>query len=254
MFPWSNTQLSFVVAFCFYNLSSIVNGLIYFDQVSLLPVSHLLLVTVGIVILLGGVWAVSLQAVNVGTWTSSDDVDFIIVEDGVANETSLPECEPTPTQAVPQTLECEHTRSRSETAASPPPRSPLSPRRRAHHHLPRQSSLGGTFPVGSPPSAVPAPGFSIGLSPASPGFVIVPRERRRCVSGQSLGDPWDEVIRHVQTQRIVSDDNVLHRDAVEHGHDEAGENDRIDLGGRTIQARGRWRWLRDLTLGQKSGS
>ena len=242
------------MAFCFYNLSSIVNGLIYFDQVSLLSASHLLLVTVGIVILLGGVWAVSLQAVDVGTWTNSNDIDTTVVEDGVANETSLPECEPTLTQAVPQTLECEHARSRSETAASPPPRSPLSPRRCAHHHLPRQSSLGGTFPVGSPPSAVPASGFSIGLSPASPGFVIVPRERQRCVSGQSLGDPWDEVIRRVHTRRIVSDDNVLPGDEVERGHNEAGENDRIDLGGRTIQARGRWRWLQDLTLGWKSGS
>jgi magnesium transporter len=242
------------VAFCFYNLSSIVNGLIYFDQVSLLPVSHLLLVTVGIIVLLGGVWAVSLQAVDVGTWTSSDDVDITVVEDGVTNETPLPECEPTLTQAVPQ--ECEHTRSRAETVASPPPRSPLSPRRHALHHLPRQSSLGGTIPVGSPPSAVPAPGFSIGLSPASPGFVIVPRERRRCVSSQSQGDPWDEVVRHVRTRRIVSDDNVLPGDEVEHGHDGAGEDGRIDSGGRTIQARGRWRWLRDLTLtlGRQSGS
>jgi len=96
------------LAFCFYNLSSIVNGLVYFDQVSLLPASHLLLVTVGIVILLGGVWAVSLQAVNVGTWSSSDDVDVSLMEDGIANEPSLPECNPTPTCPVSQSPEREH--------------------------------------------------------------------------------------------------------------------------------------------------
>jgi hypothetical protein len=245
-------RLKTVLAFCFYNLSSIVNGLVYFDQISLLPASHLVLVTVGIIILLGGVWAVSLQAVDVGTWTSSDDVDVSLVEDGVAIDTSLPECEPTPPCPVPQTPEREHPRSHSETAASPPPRSPLSPRRRTHH-LPGQCSLGGTLPIGSPPSAVPAPGFSIGLSPASPGFVIVPRERRRCVSGQSLGDPWDEVIRRVHTRRIVSDANVLPADEAERGRDEDGENDRTNPGGRTILARGRWKRLRNLILGLRSG-
>jgi hypothetical protein len=40
-------RLKTVLAFCFYNLSSIVNGLVYFDQISLLPASHLVLVTVG---------------------------------------------------------------------------------------------------------------------------------------------------------------------------------------------------------------
>jgi len=239
------------VAFCFYNISSIVNGLVYFDQVSLLPTSHLLLVTLGIVILLGGVWAVSLQAVNVGTWTSSDDVDVSLIEDGIADESTLPECNPTPIYPVPLSPEREHPRSHSETAASPPPQSPLSPRRRPHHHLPGQISHGGTMPSCSPPSAVPAPGFSIGLSPASPGFVIVPRERRRCVSGQSI-DPWDEVARRVHARRIMSDTNVLPGDEVERGREEAGENDRTDSGGST-RARGRWKWLRSLILGPRIG-
>ncbi|KAI0031166.1 hypothetical protein K488DRAFT_52717, partial [Vararia minispora EC-137] len=47
------------LAFCFYNLSSIVNGLVYYDQFALLPRTHLMLVVTGIVILLCGVWAVS---------------------------------------------------------------------------------------------------------------------------------------------------------------------------------------------------
>jgi hypothetical protein len=83
----------FAVAFCFYNLSSIVNGLVYFDQVSLLPTSHLLLVTVGMFTLLGGVWAVSLQAVNVGTWSEGDDVD-LLSKRGCLMKPSLPERDP----------------------------------------------------------------------------------------------------------------------------------------------------------------
>jgi len=240
------------VAFCFYNISSIVNGLVYFDQVSLLPTSHLLLVTLGIVILLGGVWAVSLQAVNVGTWTSSDDVDVSLIEDGIADETALSESNPTPIYTVPRSPEREHARSQSETAVSPPPQSPLSPRRRTHHHLPGQISHGGTMPSCSPPSAVPAPGFSIGLSPVSPGFVIVPRERRRCVSGQSI-DPWEGAARRVHARRIMDDTSVLPGDEVERGREEAGEDDRTDSDGRTTRARGRWKWLRSLILGRRSG-
>lgn len=240
------------MAFCFYNLSSIVNGLIYFDQVSLLPTSHLLLVTLGIVILLGGVWAVSLQAVNVGTWTSSDDVDVSLIEDEIADETDLPESNTTPTYPVPSSPEREHARSQSETAVSSPPQSPLSPRRRAHHHLPGQISHGVAIPSCSPPSAVPAPGFSIGLSPVSPGFAIVPRERRRCVSGQSV-DPWDEAARRVHARRTVSDTNALPGDEVERGREEAGEDDRTDSDGWSTRARGRWKWLGSLILGPRSG-
>ncbi|KZP31353.1 hypothetical protein FIBSPDRAFT_945366 [Athelia psychrophila] len=49
-------------AFCFYNLSSIVNGLVYFDQFALISPLHLCLVILGIFVLLAGVWVVSIQA------------------------------------------------------------------------------------------------------------------------------------------------------------------------------------------------
>ncbi|KIM85197.1 hypothetical protein PILCRDRAFT_66375, partial [Piloderma croceum F 1598] len=71
-------------AFCFYNLSSIVNGLVYFDQFALISPLHLGLVAVGIIILLVGVWVVSIQAggggVDVDRWKEggeslSDDED-----------------------------------------------------------------------------------------------------------------------------------------------------------------------------------
>ncbi|KAJ3515403.1 hypothetical protein NLJ89_g1779 [Agrocybe chaxingu] len=66
-------------AFCFYNLSSIVNGLVYFNQISLISQLHLGLVILGIAILLGGVWVVSIQSggggVDVGAW-NEERLDF----------------------------------------------------------------------------------------------------------------------------------------------------------------------------------
>jgi len=90
-------------AFCFYNLSSILNGLVYFNQLALISTLDLFLVGIGIVILLCGVWVVSIQAgggvVDVPPWSDepedvcdmsdSEDEDF----DGTAlplHETSTP--------------------------------------------------------------------------------------------------------------------------------------------------------------------
>ena len=61
------------VAFCFYNLSSIINGLVYYDQFALLSTRNLLLVVLGTIILIAGVWAVSLQSVDVGPYTAEPD-------------------------------------------------------------------------------------------------------------------------------------------------------------------------------------
>ncbi|KIJ68446.1 hypothetical protein HYDPIDRAFT_36916 [Hydnomerulius pinastri MD-312] len=49
-------------AFCFYNFSSILNGLVYFNQLNQLPGLNIGLVVLGMLILLAGVWAVSAQA------------------------------------------------------------------------------------------------------------------------------------------------------------------------------------------------
>ena len=89
------------MAFCFYNLSSIINGLVYFDQFALIPQIHLILVIVGIVILLGGVWVVSIQSgeggVDVGTWAEGDGVAVfdgesevcdVEVQDGIEGEST----------------------------------------------------------------------------------------------------------------------------------------------------------------------
>ncbi|KAI5475353.1 DUF804 domain membrane protein [Pseudohyphozyma bogoriensis] len=49
------------LAFCFYNLSSMISGLIYYDQLDDLTNLQISLVTLGTVILLTGVWVVSLR-------------------------------------------------------------------------------------------------------------------------------------------------------------------------------------------------
>lgn len=231
------------MAFCFYNLSSIVNGLVYFDQVSLLPTSHLLLVILGIFILLGGVWAVSLQAVNVDTWSGGDEADVPLIEDGATDEGSLPEGITAPAPPVPQSPEREHVRAHSESLASPP-HSPLSPRRRATHIHLGHSTISGTNPISSPPSAVHAPVFSIGLSPASPGFVLVPRR-----SSAQPGDPWLETIRRVRSRRVVSDTSVLAGEEVEGGIDQARSGE-----GENTDSRGRWAWLRRLIVRKRGVS
>jgi len=95
------SRRSLLAAFCFYNLSSIVNGLVYFNQFSLIPPLYLFLVALGIVILLAGVWVVSIQAggggVDVGTWdeeivdlTAADDLDSVAMytEPGEVTSTS----------------------------------------------------------------------------------------------------------------------------------------------------------------------
>jgi magnesium transporter len=242
------------VAFCFYNLSSIVNGLVYYDQVSLLPASHILLVTVGIFILLGGVWAVSFQAVNVGTWTGGDDVDVDVdvddIDDEIVNESALPDSHLIPDVETPERL-----RSRivsSESTLSSPPLSPRVSRgpshHHHHHHHPNQTLSGITIPISPPPGPLSAPGFSIGLSPASPGFALIPRERRRCVSGQSGRGSLDEVFRRMHTRRTVSESPVVAGDEVERdGEDgQTGEGE----GDWGSAARARWRWVRTLVRGK----
>ncbi|KAG8858436.1 hypothetical protein FRB96_005321 [Tulasnella sp. 330] len=65
------------LAFCFYNVSTIFNGLIYYDQLQLLKPLHLGLVVLGIVVLLGGVFAVSIQTEEEegreGDWLPADE-------------------------------------------------------------------------------------------------------------------------------------------------------------------------------------
>ncbi|KAI1797897.1 hypothetical protein LXA43DRAFT_877126 [Ganoderma leucocontextum] len=250
------------LAFCFYNLSSIVNGLIYFDQFSLLSTTHLLLVLLGIAVLLAGVYVISFppeggRGVDIGTWTegelptellSTGESDIEAQEEAFEDEPlpmedearpesphnrtqtqaglglhvitepptpiAAPQVSPTPPSPTGTSLRSRarrHGREQSDSAlvTSPPRRSRSSadeldhsdtqpgatPGRRRRTTVEAGSSLNpGALMSQHPlsPSGSALGGFSIGLSPLSPGFSIVPRERRRRTtplsgSGSGLG-------------------------------------------------------------------
>ncbi|KAF7791868.1 hypothetical protein EIP86_002892 [Pleurotus ostreatoroseus] len=243
------------LAFCFYNLSSIMNGLVYFDQFSALSTLHLLLVVLGMVILLAGVWVVSFppggnRGIDVGTWGEPEEIAMGSEEGGEEIDLNEPyEDEPlpmvgstvgsrheynldeedegrmiatrrsaSPTQSLrinttvsehgaappdvrtsPTSARSSHGRRQTDSAllsstygTAPTLASPTSPstRRRppfaAHPHSHSHSTLGppttttpprASFPPFANPLS-PGAGFSIGLSPVSPGFALVPRRRR----------------------------------------------------------------------------
>ncbi|OJT15825.1 hypothetical protein TRAPUB_3423 [Trametes pubescens] len=247
------------LAFCFYNLSSIVNGLVYFDQFSMLSTLHLLLVGLGIAVLLSGVWIISFPpggggGVDVGTWHEGDSAMELTGEDSDIEEESY-EDEPLP---MDEHARAESARGRTSSGhglhvitepptpiaapqLSPPPTTPArssgrvsrphgrqqtdsalvssTPARRsrstytpsavpeqsmspdmqspgsASSRRRRRTTLGASagasqlsptashFAPSLSPSASAIGGFSIGLSPISPGFSIVPRERRRRMTG-----------------------------------------------------------------------
>ncbi|KAI0793515.1 hypothetical protein C8Q75DRAFT_713105 [Abortiporus biennis] len=253
----ANPTLICPLAFCFYNLSSILNGLIYFDQFSMLSTTHLMLVLLGITILLAGVWIVSFPpsggfSVDIGPWGSAEEAQVDGSRDradshGVYDDEPLPMVpqrtlqQPeqdtiskdlglglvfSPTterdhaysslRAHPPTSSSEtepiHSHPRSQTESVVPLReqqqqypsytedthihhplstspedhiSPTSPTRRARAAttLPSGSTPRHSFgyPYTSPPGAASGTltGFSIGLSPMSPGFSLVPKERGR---------------------------------------------------------------------------
>jgi len=170
---------------------------------------YLLLVAVGIVILLGGVWVVSIQTegggVDVGVWDRSESESE--GEGVVGGESENEECT---WEENGQQQRRQHRRAQREARSdisssdvrctpsttrrvtspvlgrlgppeSPPPSSSLHPLTTSTFRLNRR----GTFDMYSYPSqsltqlSPIGTGFQIGLSPVSPGFVLVPAERRR---------------------------------------------------------------------------
>lgn len=243
-----STLICCAVAFCFYNLSSIVNGLVYFDQFSMLSTLHLLLVGLGIAVLLSGVWIISFPpggggGVDVGTWHEGDSAMELTGEDSDIEEAyedeplpmdeharaesargrtssglglhvitepptpiAAPQLSPPPTtparssaRGLLSSLPARRSRTTStgpEQSLSPEVQSPgsASSRRRRRTTLAAASGASQLSPTAShfapslPPSASGLGGFSIGLSPISPGFSIVPRERRRRMTGHGSGN------------------------------------------------------------------
>ncbi|KAI0689594.1 hypothetical protein BC835DRAFT_1368267 [Cytidiella melzeri] len=298
------------LAFCFYNLSSIVNGLVYFDQFGYLTTAHLLLVILGMVVLLAGVWIVSFPpgghpgGIDVVTWreesdsgsdASGDEVgehyedeplpmdsSQLVFEDETIGMERVSSREthrrplsvgPHPSQHVdeasaPSDSRTSHLRRLTEPLITTSSRivdehsarSPLSPtstttRRRpsvppyqnTHNHLtsPRQSFPPHVLSPGGPS------GFSIGLSPVSPGFALVPRERgrrRRVTSAE--GDT--HAVEEGSTRRVVSDSSMSQPERSSEGSEQVIsprterdiEEAGLHIGG--SQSRARWRWLSGL--------
>jgi len=258
----ANPTLVCPLAFCFYNLSSIVNGLVYFDQFSLIPWSYLGLVGLGIIILLGGVWIVSFNSggggVNVGTWRdeesdgsggdSSDTCegvspdtrgrsgrDAILLERSAISESDASHYfthDPHPRTSSPGSTS--HTQDYISLSQGADERPNLSvrtgmQRRRQTNEL--RSPAQAHHSVLSPQ----LPAFSIGISPASPGFVVVPRERRRKVSGMSIDS---------QMRRSHSEGDILPvPDPVDEGMERTLSADADLEQSPPLSQRSRWRWL-----------
>jgi len=315
----ANPTLVCPSAFCFYNVSSIVNGLVYFDQIELLKAFHLALVALGIVILLGGVWVVSVQSggggVDMGDWTEEDED---IIEDETALSTSEAEDEsgglgetgyhesdsnstikhsfsrkphfgpvPIERQTISEPLQTglstsspipeigasgsqsshpqprhRHTMFTNNGLLSPPLRARFTQRRptmvgdtlrSASSHQRNTSFSSNVFP---PPlnSAVPAfgTGLQIGLSAVSPGFAIMPRERRRKLSGLGLGD--NEAGLRAHQRRSVSEGDVRGSLAMYDDPDSIdpdtpfNRDDDVEPSEDSRRGRKRWKWLKRIFI------
>ncbi|PCH33650.1 hypothetical protein WOLCODRAFT_135239 [Wolfiporia cocos MD-104 SS10] len=307
------------LAFCFYNLSSILNGLVYFDQFSLLSATQLALVLVGIAILLAGVWIVSFPptggySIDVGAWMKdADDIDGSALSDSELglyddedeeDEEDVPDDEPLPmyarlrTSPTPRAERISmgsvssdmaappphpHTRSPTLVVSPPPPVPPpvasppadvatfpaRRPRPRTQITLPASSapsmrrarssyaSTGqgesptlarrrrttlGALALSPPP---PTPGFSIGLSPVSPGFALVPTERRRR-EGEERGEERRRSVRRGSSVGYGARDTDAEEGAAAVSPREEERQERAR------RARGRWAWVRSVITGRPS--
>ena len=306
-------------AFCFYNLSSIVNGLVYFNQFSLIPPLHLGLVVLGIIVLLGGVWVVSIQSggggIDVGTWSEepvilagedvalypeeqrgedralpSDEAPVVSqpgtrstfgavpMERGTVSEGSLPNITSLATdldlEQSRSTFTSPNKRPRLSSQLYSSPRTPSSRRVSQRPSADLQSSTSTisltqghprnvSFPAPSYSHAplspglgtvsTLGPGFQIGLSPLSPGFTIMPVERR---GRPTFADIAQGVVSDVQQRRrTVSEGQLLPR-VRDDVFDEAALPDppALDVGhshrhpapDNNGKAKTRWQWLRGV--------
>jgi hypothetical protein len=156
------------LAFCFYNLASIFDGLIFYDQFGRLATHQIVLMSIGVAVLLVGVWVVSAiqptgdGGIEVGTWveeeqlaTDPEALDELEAADGATlldgDEVSEPEAIPDSPLDGPT-----HGPGGSPGALSPT-------RRRRPRYGTLIPDLGG--------AGVPT-GFAFGIGAASPGFAL----------------------------------------------------------------------------------
>lgn len=194
------------LAFCFYNLVSIFDGLVFYNQFGRLRSHQVALVSIGVAVLLAGVWAVSAVqstgdgGVEVGTWAEEGDHEQMWFEEAVIDEpyddahevleqaqgaVTISDADST------QTYDHDHPVS-APSARSPPPKlpridaaaaasanigtgpytgagspvSPTMPRRPL-----RRPRYGTLMPDLAPSGGLPT-GFAFGIGAASPGFAL----------------------------------------------------------------------------------
>lgn len=228
------------VAFCFYNISSIVNGLVYFDQFSVMTTQQLLLVLLGVIFLLGGVLSVSFHGgggvADVATWQDDEETPENLSNSryglGVGENISRPSdlmqgSSSIPTSASPLRL------SRSEPLEHVSDQSTA----QQQHILSRQHTQTlrrhrRSF-LQSSESHIPGGGFSIGLSPMSPGFTLIPKRRISTFS---------HVVGKLALRRAVSEGNVRYGNELDTNITSTEER---NVGKRKI-ARDGWKWLRNV--------
>jgi hypothetical protein len=266
------------VAFCWYNLSSIVNSLVYFDQFSLLSTKSLLLVILGIVILLGGVWVVSVPAsgdggegVEIGSWRDEESDlpghgDIFLSHDAPITEDPQDDSEIGLRRVSVEVLSPPH--DTSTFPVSPPSSPPLTspPARHSRYKPSNLTTHGPSFSSGalssnrrqsanllSPPLNASAlgGGFAIGISVASPGFSVLPR--RRVASGSS-GFSDGAGTEPGAMRRAASEGDAALRweplslppphNANSSGHQDVGSTSHG--GAQPGVKKGRWNWLRGL--------
>lgn len=330
------------LAFCFYNLSSIVNGLFYFDQFSLIPPLYLGLVVFGIFVLLAGVWVVTVQSggrnANAQTWkvdaldgdevpvafnnvrdiegdsrsdSESDDMETRDAINGLGRnliysaplevETLAGSIHVPPSTSTDSMnrkfIESSHQPSRDFARLLSPSRRISRLRRSTVHtsnepsssqhppyHIPSLNHTHTSYAQISPPlmlfstASTLGAGFQIGLSPVSPGFAIVPRERGRRSSELGLGvlGSADVVVdttqarRELQRRRTVSEGDARRGTLVsshsqsgsEHeeegsleGHADGGTDDNLQTSdnrdkGKVKHGKLGWQWLRKAFRGR----
>lgn len=163
------------LAFCFFNLASIFDGLVFYDQLGRLGTHQIILVSVGVAILLVGVWVVSAiqptggGGIEVGTW----------VEEEMDEESLLGEHHDELEAGEGATfLDSDEVTEPLEIDGQSPPPSPLpdgsipSPMSPTHgrRRRPRYGTLLPELQSASRP-AMPT-GFAFGIGVASPGFAL----------------------------------------------------------------------------------
>lgn len=164
-----NPTLICPLAFCFYNLSSIISSLVYYDQLKLLSSLQTGLIILGTAVLLIGVWIVSIGT-SAATPPSSTTAPSSCMEEEVQTQGPIDEATPLlvdcadfSSSPVPQSARQEE--DARSAAVRELKRQMSLPSHRRHH--PTVDQLIRRFLAEG--EVRPVRGFSIGLGAASPG-------------------------------------------------------------------------------------